>query len=93
LLPHDLVCESIRIWLHTVIVRTPSRQCAAHGLQVAAKDVVIRSKASGLKARVLQHWLWRANQIGMLLGVADAAQLAPYPIGAPSMFLAMYLAI
>ncbi len=55
------------------------RQCAAHGVQIAAKDAVIRGKASRLKARVLQHGLGRANQFGMLLGVADAAQLAPSP--------------
>lgn len=54
-------------------------QCTAHGVQVAAKNAVIRGKASRLKARVLQHWLGWAHQIGILLGVADAAQLAPYP--------------
>lgn len=54
-------------------------QCAAHGVQVAAENAVICGKAGRLKARVLQHWLWRANQFGMLLGIADAAQLAPYP--------------
>lgn len=54
-------------------------QCTAHGVQIAAKDAVIRGKAGGLKARVLQHGLGWANQFGMLLGVADAAQLAPYP--------------
>ena len=54
-------------------------QCTAHGVQVAAEDAVIRSKAGCLKARVLQQGLGWANQIGMLLGVVDAAQLAPYP--------------
>lgn len=58
-------------------------QCAAHGVQVAAKDTVIRGKAGRLKVRVLQHGLGWVIQFGMLLGVADAAQLAPYPIGAP----------
>lgn len=58
-------------------------QCAAHGVQVAAKDAVICGKAGCLEARVLQHGLGWAHQIGMLLGVADAAQLAPYPTGAP----------
>lgn len=61
-------------------------QCAAHGVQVAAKDTVIRSKAGRLKVRVLQHWLGWVIQFGMLLGVADAAQLAPYPDrGAPDL--------
>lgn len=55
------------------------RQCATHGVQVAAKDAVICGKAGRFKARVLQHWLGWANQIGILLGVADTAQLAPYP--------------
>ena len=55
------------------------RQCAAHGVQIAAKDAVICGKASRLKARVLQHWLGWAHQIGILLGVADAAQFTPYP--------------
>ena len=55
------------------------RQCAAHGVQVAAKDAVISGKAGCLKAWVLQHGLGWAHQIGMLLGVADAAQLAPSP--------------
>lgn len=54
-------------------------QCSAHGVQIAAKDAVISGKAGCLKARVLQHGLGWANQFGMLLGVADAAQLAPYP--------------
>lgn len=48
------------------------RQYTAHGVQVAAKDAVIRGKAGCFKARVLQHRLGRANQFGMLLGVADA---------------------
>ena len=55
------------------------RQCTAHGVQVAANDAVIRGKAGCLKARILQYGLGWAHQIGMLLGVADAAQLAPYP--------------
>ncbi|HDZ8894898.1 TPA: hypothetical protein RUX41_001225 [Aeromonas dhakensis] len=46
---------------------------------VAAKDAVIRGNAGSLKARVLPHGFGRANQIGMLLGVADSEQLAPYP--------------
>lgn len=55
------------------------RQCTAHGVQVAAKGAVISGKAGRLNARVLQHWLGWAHQVGMLLGIADAAQLAPYP--------------
>jgi len=55
------------------------RQCTAHGVQIAAKDAVICGKSGCLKSRVLQYWLGWAHQIGMLLGVADAAQLAPYP--------------
>ncbi len=54
-------------------------QCTAHGVQVAAKDTVVCGKAGGLKTRVLQHGLGRAHQFGILLGVADAAQFAPYP--------------
>lgn len=55
-------------------------------MRVAAKDAVIRGKAGRLKARVLQHGLGWAHQIGMLLGVADTAQLAPYPDrGAPDL--------
>ncbi len=42
-------------------------------------ELDICGKAGRLKARVLQHGLGRANQFGMLLGIADAAQLAPYP--------------
>jgi hypothetical protein len=60
-------------------VFSTSGQYAAHGMQVAAENAVICGKASRLKARVLQHWLGRANNFGMLLGVADAAQLAPSP--------------
>ncbi len=60
-------------------VFSTSGQYAAHGMQVAAEDAVIRSKAGCLKARILQHWLGWAHQIGTLLGVADATQRAPYP--------------
>ncbi|MNE26623.1 hypothetical protein D3C80_1199960 [compost metagenome] len=50
----------------------------AHGMEVAAKDAVIGGKAGGFETRVLHHRLGWAHQIAMFLGVADAAQFAPY---------------
>ncbi len=53
------------------------RQCTAHGVQVAAKDDVIRGKELRL-----QHWLGRANQIGMLLVLLMRRSSRHTPTGA-----------